>query len=198
MFNKYCPLTVLLVLCFNFLNGQITFPINGVNDERSGAFALTNATIQIDASTRVTNATLLIKGGVILGVGEGIDVPDGFVEMDRSDRFIYPSFIDMYCDYGLPKPESVGEKPTSQPQMLSNKPGAYHWNEALKTEYQASMDFQPNIKQATPYLEAGIGVVLTHKMDGISRGVSSLVALGKDRAHEMILKTIGGTPSFFF
>ena len=44
---------------------QITFPINDVADNRTGAFAFTNATIIPSAGTELKNATLLIRKGMI-------------------------------------------------------------------------------------------------------------------------------------
>ena len=47
------------------LSAQETFPVNGVADPRHGYYAFTNATIVKDATTTLTNATLVIKDGKI-------------------------------------------------------------------------------------------------------------------------------------
>ena len=55
------------------LQAQETFPLNGTADERLGIYAFTNATIVKDAQTTITNATLVIQQGKILGIN--IPVP---------------------------------------------------------------------------------------------------------------------------
>src|ERR1044071_6748575 len=92
---------ILLLLTFSG-TAQITFPENGVADPRHGHYAFTNATIVKDAATTLTNATLIIKDGKIVAVGTNLKVPTGAVEVDCKGKFIYPSFIDIYADYGTP------------------------------------------------------------------------------------------------
>jgi imidazolonepropionase-like amidohydrolase len=87
--------------------GQATFPENGVVDPRHGTYAFTNATIVKDVATTLNNATMVIKDGKIISVGTSVKVPAGAVEVDCKGKFIYPSFIDIYADYGttLPTPQ---------------------------------------------------------------------------------------------
>src|SRR5687768_2225283 len=77
---------------------QTTFPENGVADVRQGFYAFTNATIVKDPATTLSNATLVIKEGKIVSVGTGIKVPEGAVVVDCKDKWLYPSFIDIYAD----------------------------------------------------------------------------------------------------
>ena len=92
------------------LMAQATFPENGVADPRHGTYAFTNATIVKDVATTLNNATLVIKDGKIISVGTSVKVPAGAVEVDCKGKFIYPSFIDIYADYGttLPTPQGQG------------------------------------------------------------------------------------------
>src|SRR5215217_5960484 len=79
------------------VSAQATFPENGVADPRHGYYAFTNATIVKDASSTLTNATLIIKDGKIISVGTNLKTPIGAVEVNCSGKFIYPSFIDIYA-----------------------------------------------------------------------------------------------------
>src|SRR5688500_18284272 len=83
-------------------HSQVTFPENGVADPRLGHYAFTNATIVKDASTTLTNATMVIRNGRIVSIGNNVKVPVGAVEVDCKGKYIYPSFIDIYADYGIP------------------------------------------------------------------------------------------------
>src|SRR6185503_8299486 len=92
------------VACFSMAittSAQVTFPENGVADPRHGHYAFTNATIVKDGITTLTNATLVIKDGRITAVGSNLKAPAGAVEIDCKGKYIYPSFIDVYADYGI-------------------------------------------------------------------------------------------------
>src|SRR6201999_473029 len=79
---------------------QPTFPNNGVADNRDRCYAFTNATIIKDGQTTLSNATMVIRKGRIVAVGAGVSVPKDAVTIDCNGKFIYPSFIDIYGDYG--------------------------------------------------------------------------------------------------
>ena len=69
--KKICLMFVGLLL-LNFVQAQETFQVNGVGDKRDGCYAFTNATIVKDAQTTIKNATLVIRDGKIVAVGEGV------------------------------------------------------------------------------------------------------------------------------
>lgn len=167
---------------------QATFPYNGIKDERQGWYAFTHATLVPRAGEEIQDATLVIKAGRIVSIQKGGAVPAGALEIDATGKFIYPSLIDVFAEYGLPKAKPAGESPRLQPQMLSNKAGAYAWNEALKPEFRAHAAFSPDDKAAENWRNMGFGLVATHQQDGISRGTAAVVSLGSGRAHELIIK----------
>jgi imidazolonepropionase-like amidohydrolase len=187
---KYLLLCGLLMGFFVPLSmGQTTFPQNGVYDERDGLYAFTNATIQKSWNEKIENATLLIRNGRIEAVGVGIVVPKGAVVFDLKGRFIYPSFIDPFSNYGMSEsvPNAQRGRGESQ-QPLSNKRGAFAWNESMKSEFKAGENFNTNEKDAEILRGAGFGAVLTHRFDGISRGSAAVVLATNDREHTAILK----------
>jgi len=102
-------------------------------DERDGHYAFTNATIYTDYQTKTDNATLVIKKGKVVSVGVGASVPKGATEIDMTGKFIYPSFIDMHTDYGMP--EVPKAKRGGKPQEHSKKDGAYSWNQRTRSIY---------------------------------------------------------------
>lgn len=187
---------LLLMASFLFcLGGQLvaqeTFPYNGVKDSREGLYAFVNATIYTAYDQKIENGTLIIRDGKIEAVGTRIRVPDNAIVIDAQDKYIYPSFVEIYGNYGMPEPKSVGEKPRRQPQMLSNKKGAYSWNEALKPEFNTADHFKVAGKKAKEWRDLGFGTMLSHQIDGISRGTSALVLLGEEKEHRTIIKEEG-------
>jgi imidazolonepropionase-like amidohydrolase len=185
---------LLIAICLgaglaSLLPAQQTFPQNGVYDERERFYAFTNAAVYVAHDQKIEGATLLIRAGRVLSVTPGGAVPKGAVEVDLEGKTVYPAFIDLYSGYGVPQPQPTrGGGRQAGEQMLSNTPGAYAWNQALKPEFRAHEHFKHDEKAADALRQLGFGAVMAHQMDGISRGTSTIVALGDERPHEMIVK----------
>ena len=188
---KYSRL--LIALAFAGLSftatAQETFPENGVADKRTGSYAFTNATIVKDAQTTISNATLLIEDGKIVSVGSGIKIPAGTITVDCKGKYIYPSFIDIYGDYGVTTaPRSAGFNFFAPAQLTSNTKGAYGWNQAIKSQVNAAELFTKDDAKAKLLREQGFGAVLVHQKDGIARGTGALVTLSDNTENLSILK----------
>ncbi|MBS1973316.1 MAG: amidohydrolase, partial [Bacteroidetes bacterium] len=122
---------------------QPTFPVNGVADPRARTYAFTHATIVKDGQTTLANATLVISEGRIVAAGTTAEVPKDAVVIDCSGKYIYPSFIDIYSDYGIPAPERKkgGFNFRGPSQLESETKGAFGWNQAIKPEVDGSKLF---------------------------------------------------------
>ena len=57
------------------------------------------------AETKYQNGILIIQGNKIISVGEAMNIaiPEGAIVYDLEGDYIYPSFIDLYTNYGLPE-----------------------------------------------------------------------------------------------
>ncbi len=170
---------------------QESFPVNGVRDIRSGLYAFTNATIVQNSTTKIEKATLLIKQGKIVAVGTAVVVPKDAVVVDCNGKYIYPSFVDAYTNYGVGTPArpAGGFNYGAPAQFLSNKPGAYNWNQAIKPEVNAYEVFAADESAASSLRANGFGTVFTHVKDGIARGTGAVVTLATDDAHQALIKT---------
>ncbi|MCH5720338.1 hypothetical protein [Niabella hibiscisoli] len=100
-------------------------PCKWCADERSRYYAFTNATIVKDGNTSLSNATLVIKDGKVVAVGN-VSVPDASVVVDCKGQFIYPSFVDIYSDYGIAVPQRPGGE------------GSF-WSSAVIYQYQRTI-----------------------------------------------------------
>jgi imidazolonepropionase-like amidohydrolase len=180
---------ILLYCLFIFLglrvSAQQTFPVNGVADIKPNKFALIDACIYIDAHTRLPKATLLIDGDKIVSISEKTNIPAGYVAINCLNKIIYPGFIDAYTSYGLSDTKNEGN--SEDPIFISTKDGAYHWNEAVKSEYNAITNFSVKHSDPDVFRSQGFTVVNTLKKDGIFRGTSALVSLGSERDNLLII-----------
>ena len=180
---------LLCLLSILSVRAQETFPRNDVKDERAKAFAFTNATIIVDDKQKIDKGTLLIEKGKIVAVGPSVRIPKGYTVIDLAGKFIYPSFIDLHSQYGLPKPERSrgggGFGGAEQIQPKSN--AAYNANQAIKSHYDAVTEFAVDDKGAADLRSGGFGTVLSFRADGVARGSSALVTLANHRSNEVAL-----------
>jgi imidazolonepropionase-like amidohydrolase len=170
---------------------QETFPINGIRDVRTGVYAFTNATIVQNEKTTIEKGTLVVKQGKIVAVGTTVEIPKEAIIVDCNGKFIYPSFIDPLTDYGAntPKRGAGGFNFGAPAQFLSNKAGAYNWNQAIKPEVNAVESYSIDEAVAAGFRNNGYGVVFTHVKDGIARGTGAVVTLAGTNENKTILKT---------
>jgi imidazolonepropionase-like amidohydrolase len=178
---------ILFFLAFG-LQAQVTFPINDVANPRSGYYAFVHANIVKDAKTTIPNATLLIKQGRIEAIGASVVIPKEAIVIECQGKFIYPSFVDAFSDYGMEAVSPSNYSYRAPSQMLSNTKGPFSWNQALKSEVEHAKHFVVNESKAKELRKLGFGAVSTLQPDGISRGTSALVSLAKDRENMVILK----------
>ena len=192
--RKIC--LAILLGCFSLpLFAQPTFPVNGVGDERETIYAFTHATIVKNSQSSLQDATMLIRNGKIIGLGNGVTIPASALVIDCTGKTIYPSFIDLYADYGMPAQQQMGGGMGrggggygQAAQLTSNQKGAFGWNQAIKADVQAASLFVTDDSKAKSLREIGFGAVLTHQRDGIARGSGTLVSLANKKENTVILK----------
>ena len=167
---------LLMLLTYYYSQAQDYFPINnGVKITKNTLVAFTNAKIYSSPSKIIRKGTLLIKDGRVEGIGKFIKIPLGTKIIDLNGKIIYPSFIDIYSDFGIKKPKRARTRNRS-PKYDATRTG-YYWNDHIRPEVDASHSFIFDPKKAKELINAGFGVVNTHMQDGIVRGNGILVAL---------------------
>jgi len=169
-------LILLLLLPIAIANAQEYIPKNdGVKTPENGYVALTGAKIFIAPGQVIDDGTLLIHKGKVAQVGKQVNIPKNSAVIDLKGLSLYPSFIDVYSDFGIDLPES--DKDGSRSTQYDSKREGYYWNEHVMPETDATSKFKYNKAKAEAYLKQGFGVVNTHVQDGIVRGTGMLVAL---------------------
>ncbi|MCF6347449.1 MAG: amidohydrolase family protein [Flavobacteriaceae bacterium] len=174
----------ILFLCtlFSFINisAQEYFPKNdGVKSKNTNYTAFTNAKIYITPTQIIEKGTMLIKEGKVINAGIGLSIPKNATIIDLDGKSIYPSFIDVYSNFGIVIPKSKGVRFRQKPQYDSKRKG-YYWNEHIRPETNAIDKFKYDDKKAIELRKAGFGIVNTHLQDGIIRGAGLLVTLKAD------------------
>jgi imidazolonepropionase-like amidohydrolase len=168
------------------VSAQQHFPVNGLSNEKKIIYAFTNAKIYIDYKTTIEKATLIISEDKIIEVGTAVIIPKEALVVDLQGKYIYPSFIDIYSDYGVTQAEKPKYK--EGPQYESSVKGAFGWNEALKADFNAFSNFIIDVKSAESLRKAGFGTVLGLRKDGICRGTAAVLTLRADSHNKALIK----------
>lgn len=191
-------LLTFFLLSFAFgLQAQDYFPKDdGVHDVNNNYTAFTHATVYVSPNQILTDATLLIQKGKVVAAGTSVSIPANSVVIDLKGKFIYPSFIDLYTDFGIDKPKGQGGFGRSV-QYDSKKDG-YYWNEHIKPETEGYQSFKYDEKKAKELRESGIGTVLTHLQDGVARGTGALVTLNDADSNNTRILNAGAAQFFGF
>lgn len=172
-------LLLFLFLCSIAVQSQEYFPTNsGIKTTANTSVAFTNATIYVTPNQIIKKGTLLVKDGKVVSVGKNVTIPKGTKRVNLSGKTIYPSFIEVYSNFGVKAPRA-SQSPSRVRQYEANRKG-YYWNDHIRPETNAFFNFIFDAKKAKELLKVGFGVVNTHQQDGIIRGNGVLVALNSN------------------
>ena len=184
--KKTLHLLFCILCCIGAVSAQQNFPINGLRNEKKIIYAFTNAKIYIDYKTTIEKATLIICDDRIIEVGTAVIIPKEALIVDLQGKSIYPSFIDIYSDYGVVQAEKSKYK--EGPQYESSLKGAFGWNESLKADFNSFSNFNIDVKSAELMRKAGFGTVLSLRKDGICRGTAAVFTLRDDNHNKALIK----------
>ena len=176
------------------LSQKEIIPHNGPAPSEMKRYIIRNATIISSPEEKIQNGDLLIRGDKIEAIGKFLNAPKGTVEIDGKGKVIYPAFIELNSDIGVP-PAEYEEKKSRSPQYLSNKKGAFYWNEAIHPEINAKEICTTKKEEMMKFSKMGFGFVLTHQTDGIARGEAALVAINSK--NKTIFLPLEKTTSFY-
>jgi imidazolonepropionase-like amidohydrolase len=193
---------VVLSLCFLAFHAgaQETFPVNGVVDKDLVRTVFDHAVVHVASGEVMQDASVVVYQGRIESV-----VPTAMLELngpavreDLTGFHVYPSFVDVSANWGMPSAQE--ERYQRGNQDVSDKKGAYGWNEAVRPETRAADLLDPTSggtgKQRATYLKAGFGAVLTHVQDGIVRGTGALAVLSDDPRRALLMPEASAHYSF--
>jgi imidazolonepropionase-like amidohydrolase len=181
---KKLLLSCLILLSINQLQAQDYFPVNeGVKTSNEKFTAFTNATIHVSPTQTINKGTLLIQNQKVISSGASVVIPKNATIIDLDGKHIYPSFIDMYTNFGIEKSKR-NSSTSRRPQYDASREG-YYWNDHIMPDQRGFEDFKFDAAKAKEMINAGFGVVGTHQQDGIMRGTGLVVALNTEDGNEI-------------
>ncbi|TDW52672.1 imidazolonepropionase-like amidohydrolase [Flavobacterium sp. 270] len=168
------------------MQAQSYFPVNeSVQNKNKNYTVFTNATIYVTPTQKIEKGTLLIQDGKVTAVGNAVTIPKNSIVINLEGKTIYPSFIDIYTNFGIEKPK--GNFNGRNNPLYDTKRAGYYWNESIRSELNGYETFKYDNVKAEELLKAGFGVVGTHIPDGIAQGTGVLVALNNTENSKQII-----------
>lgn len=187
----------------------------GVQRERNtpNVYAITNAKIITVAGPAIDRGTVVVRNGVITGVGATVQVPGDARVIDGNGLTVYPGLIDANSSLGLAGDAAAaaaaaaagrggrgagrGAAP-AQAGTPTGAPNSLH-PIGLQPELTAVDLVHPDPEAFAGPQSAGITAVQSAPATGIFRGLAAVVNLGGSSAQAMIVKApvaehIGFTP----
>ena len=138
---------VLLLFSISSVKAQEYFPVNtGVKTSKNTMVAFKNATIYVNSENVLKRATLLIQDGKVISVGKSVKIPKGTTTVELNGKTIYPSFIDIYSDFGIKKPKRDFSR-GRRPQYEAERKG-YYWNDHIRPETSSYTLFKFDSKKS--------------------------------------------------
>lgn len=151
-----------------------TVPVEGLRENPPGQHALENVRIVVAPGRTIEKGTVLINDGLIIAVGDNLEIPAGARRWDLSGKTIYPGLIDAYSTTNIPS--------------VNSDQGNAHWSSNVQPQRQVAAHYQADESLNREYRSQGITVRLVAPDDGIIRGQSAVVTTADGSARESILK----------
>ena len=193
---------VALLFCLSAQAAEILPP--GYRPAPLGVHALVGGKVVVKPGQVISNATIVIRDGLIKMVGPDAAVPEDARVWDMKGTTIYAGFIDPYIVMGgsnAPVSTTDSEPITSTTlaaggvnffgapgQTIDRGNGPGYEVAKMTPQHRAVREFSPRDKTLTSLREIGFtaGVIAPGK--GIVRGTSALVALSDENPNDAILK----------
>ena len=186
LFKRHCLFLPMLVGVFALLTFSVLAQSDPTGQKRvTGTYAITNATVFTSPGT-VSKATVIIKNGLIDGVGKNIEVPINALEIKGDSLFVYAGFIDVAGDAGVGKsamPERPSEfDPSNPPPHLAG----------ITPEKEVLDDFSPEHEEIAEWRKNGFTLVqLIPQGDGMLPGKTAIVLYGEKKSSNILASSTG-------
>ncbi|MCA9295007.1 MAG: amidohydrolase family protein, partial [Phycisphaerales bacterium] len=170
MMLRIAPLCAVIVGCFagTLIDDAAiaqTGPDNGMRPSDIRHDALTHATVVVSPDQTLEDATVILKDGVIVAVGELVAVPEGARVWDCVGLHIYPGLIEsaLFVDVDGPA-RSAGS----------------HWNPRVHPEWNIADMSGADEGLRKSLRELGFTAAAVYPEKGAFKGSGAIVALGDD------------------
>lgn len=161
-------LTVLASIIGGEAGAQPTAPPNGPRRIDPAWHALIHATLVPEPGTRIDDATIVFKDGVITSVAEKGEAPSGARVWDCTGLTVYPGLIEPYLPVDAPRPDE--------------KSAGTHWNRQVMAQRSALDGAGVDADTRKRMRGQGFAVAAILPKGGVFRGRGAVVSLAEPGA----------------
>jgi imidazolonepropionase-like amidohydrolase len=159
------------------------------NEERelapvSRTYAIINANITQAPGRKIDKGTVVIKDGLITGVGKNIGYPPEAIIIKGDSLFVYAGFIDGLSHTGVAKPKEDANQNRDRPKDPGNPQPEVA---GITPQNDVRTTLNPADKTVEDLRAAGFTVSQTVPYGGMLPGTAAIVLLKGKSADEMIL-----------
>lgn len=153
-----------------------TRPVEGIRRNIPAVHALKGAKIIVRSGKTIDNGTIVIRDGVIVDVGDEVEIPSDAHLWDVAGKTIYPGFIDAYSELDI------------DPQRVRG--ATSYWNAQIVPELHVvdQWDVAEGNNSNKTFRELGLTVRLVAPDEGIVRGVSLITSTSDAEADQAIIQ----------
>jgi len=144
----------------------------------------------------ITNATVVLKDGIITAVGRDVRVPEGAWVVDASGRTVYPGLIDAMTDLGHPQARGARQAAPARPfgAQAPVDESDYSWGPedrpGTHSRATAAADLDMGDERIAAWRNAGFTTVVSTLDDGLVTGQAAVLDLGDyERGGGMVVAT---------
>jgi imidazolonepropionase-like amidohydrolase len=191
-------LGITLMKQFHLIVALVVFSLTAVTAnaqsvaERPAAYAIRDAQVVIEPGNVLPKATVVIRDGLIVAVGENIPVPPDAVVTDGKGMALYPGFIDggtsrgfdstlRRSQTGAPSIEDIAADP-----LVATKPDN---RKGLTPEFAVQTALKLDEDAVAPWRRVGFTANLVTPEGGYFSGTSALVSLSGAVPRDALLRS---------
>ncbi len=175
---------------------ETSTPVTGLHSNTPRVHALVGGTVVVSPDETLSNATIVIRNGLIENIGIETEIPNDARVWDLTGKTIYPGFIDAYSHYGMPaalkpaKPrDPYADTPPPPQPPLPKQLGPAYWNPLVTPERDATTFYSGKPKDAESLNSLGFTTVATFPGRGIFRGQGLLINLNGKPVNQSTIET---------
>ena len=158
---------ILLLIIFLF---AVAAPASGQT------IAITNAKVYPVSSAPISNATILIRNGVIVAVGAGVPVPANASKIDATGKIVTPGFINSTTELGVIEID----------QVRSTNDVAAKGNNNVASAFKVWDGLNPASALFAPTRNEGVTSAIIVPRGGLISGQAAAIDLVSGHSSEMI------------
>ncbi len=165
-------------------------PLEGIRENTPGVHALVHARVYVTPDRVLENATIVIRDGVIQAVGRAVTPPPDARIWDYQGKTIYPGFIEPFFQPSPGKGETRGAELPANGDTGQRSPlkPPVDWNVRVHPERLVATQMPVTQKEVEALRKLGYTAALVVPSEGVFKGQSALIQLGKVPANRQFLK----------